>query len=226
MFQSGTASAHFAAPLTFTTASGPADLEFGDFNNDLRTDVAVANKTANSISILLGAPIGYFGSASSYSTGSNTGPGSLTNVDINRNGSDDVVYANQTSGTVGRMYGNGLGALGPAAAAFGGVSLANYIWAADLNSDGLKDMMVTRATTQNKLAKTINNGTGGWPNAGAGDNYNTGSGTTNPAGVVAADLNRDGFNDAVVANQGTNNVGILLNDGAARRQRFQWEPPR
>lgn len=57
----------------------------------------------------------------------------------------------------------------------------------------------------------LGNGTGTAFTAVTGSPFVTGSGTTAPVAIVAADFNGDGSTDLAVVNSNKNNVGILLN---------------
>lgn len=63
-----------------------------DFNGDGRLDLAVANATDNSVSILLGMPGGSFAPQKSYSAGSS--PLGLAVADFNGDGKLDLAFMN------------------------------------------------------------------------------------------------------------------------------------
>ena len=78
---------------------------------------------------------------------------------------------------------------------------------ADLNGDGIPDLIVANTGGNNVLVYP------GLPGGGFGPAMNDGNGFTvgtNPVAVIVADLN--GRPDLIVANEGSNDVSILLNE--------------
>src|ERR1043166_1309380 len=59
----------FAVGRTLATGAGPAAVAIGDLNHDGRSDLAVPNSGANSISILLGNGNGTFAPAVNFAAG-------------------------------------------------------------------------------------------------------------------------------------------------------------
>jgi hypothetical protein len=93
---------------TFTTASGspiavgiqPDAIVAGDFNNDGKLDLAIANYGDGTVTLLLGNGDGTFTpvSGSPYAVGK--GPFAITAADFNGDGKLDLAVANLTDGTV------------------------------------------------------------------------------------------------------------------------------
>ena len=82
---------------------------------------------------------------------------------------------------------------------------------ADLNGDGIPDLVVANSGGNNVLVYPgLGDGQFG-PALNGGHGFFTG---TNPTGITVADLNGDGRPDLVVANTGSNDVSILLGQGA------------
>ena len=79
---------------------------------------------------------------------------------------------------------------------------------ADLNGDGIPDLIVANSGSNNVLIYPgLGNGQFG-PALNGGHGFFTG---TNPVGITVADVDGDGRPDLVVANKGSNDVSILLN---------------
>src|SRR5262249_31587380 len=134
-------------------------------------------------------------------------------VDLIGNGQDDVILANQALDRVTVQYAQtgrsftqdrADGLLAPGAVAV-----------ADLNGDGINDLVVANSGGNNILVSP------GLPDGGFGPEINRGKGFfagPNPAGVTLADLDDDGLPDLVVANEGSNDVSILM----GQRQGADW----
>lgn len=145
---------------SFCAGPGPTALAAGDFNNDGKIDIAVANVNNNAVSVLLGNGDGSFQSAVSYSTGGGLVPSSILTLDINGDGILDLAVANQGSSNVSIMIGNGDGtfqespasappSLFPTVATVSGQSLGRSpvsIVAADVNGDGRLDLLTADNT--------------------------------------------------------------------------------
>ena len=71
----------FANQTTYPTSSAPISVAVGDFDNDTRLDLAVANINNNTVSILLGYGNGSFANQTTYPTGA--GPVSVAVGDFN-----------------------------------------------------------------------------------------------------------------------------------------------
>src|SRR5262249_33065310 len=79
---------------------------------------------------------------------------------------------------------------------------------ADLNGDGLPELIVANSGSNNVLVYPGLDGGQFGPALNVGHGFFTG---TNPVEVTVADVNGDGRPDLVVANKGSNDVSILLN---------------
>ena len=71
----------FAATAKIPVATNPSSVAVGDFNGDMKSDLAVSNVGNNSVSVLLGNGLGGFGSAVNFSVG--TTPRSVVVGDFN-----------------------------------------------------------------------------------------------------------------------------------------------
>jgi hypothetical protein len=87
-------------------------------------------------------------------------------------------------------------------------SAPRSVAAADVNGDGKSDIIVANYLAYN-VGILLNTGNGTFA---AQVTYSTGF-NSYPISVAAADVNGDGKADIIVANQGPDNVGVLLNTG-------------
>jgi len=191
----------FGSATDFPAGTGPVSVAKADFNRDGRIDLAVANRSSNNVSVLLGNGSGGFGAAANFNAGST--PQSVATGDFNLDGRADLVVANFSSEDVSVLLGNGSGGFG--AAANFNVGGANPIWVevADLNRDGRPDLAVANLDA-NTVTIRYGDGMGGFdpPN-----NYSAGA---SPASVAVGDFNQDGRPDLAVANVNSANVSVLL----------------
>ena len=88
---------------------------------------------------------------------------------------------------------------------------------ADVSGDGIKDLIIANSGSNNVLI---------YPGLGDGqfgDAVNGGHGFftgTNPAGITLADVNDDKKPDLVIANKGSNDVSILINQSSGNNITF------
>jgi hypothetical protein len=187
----------------YSTGNFPYVVVVGDFNNDGRLDVAVANNHDNTVSVYLGNGDGTFGTANTYAVGNR--PLGLAAGDFNHDGKLDLVVANNSDATVGVLIGNGDGTFqNEVTYAAGNGPYA--ISAGDFDRDGFLDVVVTNGS-DNTVSILLGNGDGTL------QTQDTDAVGTLPEGVYVEDLNGDGIADLAVVNTGDNAVGVLLGVG-------------
>jgi hypothetical protein len=199
----------------FTAASGspfpagvdPISVAVADFNGDGKPDLAVANYSSTTVTVLVGDGSGGFAEeASSPFTVGNT-PRSVVAADVNGDGNEDLVVSCESNVTV--LLGDGAGGFAPAAGSplpGGGYSVA----VADLNGDAKLDLALATSGSPGSVWVLLGDGVGGFSNA-PGSPFHVGS---SPESVVVADFNGDGAPDLATANLGSNDVTVLLANGA------------
>jgi hypothetical protein len=189
--------------------SEPASVVIGDFNNDGRLDIAVANSGADNIGVLLGNGNGTFSSPKSYSTGSGSFPYSIAIGDLNNDNQLDIVVANQGSNSFSVLLGFVNGTFfSPSNYLTGDGSQPLSIAVGDFNNDSRLDIIVANSGTGNAgihLGYISENFLLAPP-------YQTGL-LSRPTSIAVGDFDNDTQLDAVVANNGTNNVMILFGSG-------------
>jgi hypothetical protein len=198
----------FATQTTFPTGTGPVWVATGSFHtasNNQNIDLAVANQTAGTVSILLGNGDGTFQAKTDIATGS--GPASVLAKnfhDLNGLGALDLVVANHNDNTIFIYEGNGDGTFQkPSVIQLpSGYSPAGLA-AADFNGDGHLDLAVADEGNAT-VSVFLGNGDGTFQ---ARSDYATGN---SPVWVSANDLNGDSVIDLAVANKNDNTVSVLL----------------
>ncbi len=195
----------FGTKADYATGSNPSAVAIGSLNSntDAIADLAVANLTSNTVSVLLGAGDGTFGPGVEFPTG--VYPRSVAIGDLNADGKPDLAVANYNSNTVSVLLGNGLGAFGtrtdyPTGAAPYSVTIA------DVNGDGKPDL-ASADVSSNTVSVLLGNGSGTF---GAKTDFGAGNG---PNSVAVGDLNGDGKPELAVANQTSGTVSVLYNTG-------------
>jgi Flp pilus assembly secretin CpaC len=193
----------------------PIALAAVDLNNDGQLDLAVLNLNDSSISILLNQGNGNFAPA----TGSPIVPGTnqtngiaIATADLDRNGTVDLLVANQSSNNVTLLLGKGDGTFAPAGVS--PIATGNQpsaIVVADFNGDNNLDFAVANFA-DNTVSVFLGDGNGGFTQA-PGSPIALGGNARGPIAMVFADFNNDGKNDLAVVDRTTNQVSILLGNG-------------
>ena len=185
---------------TMATGTRPWGLGTADFDGDGNYDVAVANNTGNSVSILLGNANGTFKVAASYPTAA--GPDVLTIGDFDNDFLYDVVTSNGGANSVSWLRGNANGTLRAAVNTNVGAD-PEYVNTADFNNDGRLDLVVLQYQA-NSVRRLSGNGNGTFAMvADIAQNM--------PFGVATNDFNADVRYDIAIASSGANNMAVLLN---------------
>ncbi len=126
--------------VTYPLPTGPVAVVAGDFNNDHKADIAVANGNGTgSITVLLNSGTGTFPAYTEYAT-NGIGYG-LAVGDFNKDGNLDIVATNETENTVSVLLGNGTGAF-PTFATYATGSFPYGVTVGDFNGDGWPDIAV------------------------------------------------------------------------------------
>ncbi len=208
--------ATLAAQTDFTTGTRPSSVAIGDLNGDGRPDLAIANASSNSVSVLLnttppGATTPSYADRTDFTTGD--GPLSVAIGDLNGDGQPDLAIANSGSNTVTVLLNTTTpGATTPSYAAKTDFSTGDVPFSVaigDLNDDGKPDLAIANQADGN-VSVLLNTTTPAatMPSYAAKIDFATGDG---PLSVAIGDLNGDGQPELVIANEADGNVSVLLN---------------
>ena len=189
--------------VNFGVGIQPSYVAVGDFNNDSKQDMVIANAGAKTVSIRLGDGMGAFTGNVDIPVGFN--PSSIAIGDLNTDGIQDFVVGNFDSDNVSIKLGDGLGGFsgnlllavgdGPFSVAIG-----------DFNGDRKQDL-VSANKNSNNITIRLGDGLGGF---GVSTHFPVGLG---PNAVAIGDFNKDGILDLATANQNSNNISILMGNG-------------
>ena len=149
----GTFTPAAGSPFSTGSSTAPWAIVAADFNGDTYTDLAVANFTAGTVTILLGNGTGRFTPAPGAALTSGKNPVAMLTADFNGDGSPDLAVLNNTGGGVGNVA----VLLGSLTGAFKAAANSPYttgtnpmaIAAIDFNGDGLLDLAVANTTDEN-----------------------------------------------------------------------------
>jgi hypothetical protein len=195
----GNGEGSFVQGAPYKAGTGPTGLTVADINGDKLPDLLVGNAFGD-VYVLLEEGNGIFH------------PPTITDQTValavtHPNGSTTptFIFSDQSSDSVVVLSGSQ-----PAAVVgdrTSGLRVPGAPVLADLNGDGVPDLIVANTGGNNVLVYP------GLPGGGFGQALNDGNGFftgTNPVAVIVANLN--GRPDLIVANKGSNDVSILLNE--------------
>jgi hypothetical protein len=186
-------------PDPFTIAAGldPTGMTVADINHDGKPDLLVSNAYGDLL-VLVGNGDGTF--QPFHESDRNVALAVLPNGSP----TPDFIYADQGLDQVVVDYGGGQTSV--LANHSSGLLAPDAVALADLNGDGIPDLIVANSGSNNVLVYPgLGNGQFS-PSLNGGQGFFTG---TNPVGITVANLN--GRPDLVIANRGSNDVSILLN---------------
>ncbi len=194
--------------------SHPQCVTIADFNKDSLLDIAVVNFWNNNMDVFLGFGNGSLDTKTVYSTGSASFPNSITAGDFNKDGRMDIVVANQGTDNVAVFL------------AFDYVTFTNYIIyvpgflpnpsyvvTGDFNNDYQLDIAVVNLALYffgiGNLGIYLGYGNGTFSQQ---ISYPTGY-LSYPTSLAIGDFDNDNYLDIVVANSGTNSIGVFMGYG-------------
>jgi len=195
---------------TLTVGSQPRAFAVADFNGDGALDLAVTNQSDPGTLILLpGDGHGNFSLANQRQFTTGHGPDAMTAADFNGDGRPDLAIVNQFTNNVTVLLGDGAGGFTTATGSpFAAGASAVAIVAGDFNGDGVVDLAIANQNS-NDVTVLLGDGTGSFSPA-SGSPFAAGS---TPFSIGAADFNKDGKLDLVIANQGSSDVTLLIGNG-------------
>ncbi len=185
--------------------SANADIAAGDFKSPGSggAGLVIANPATNTVTVQ-GNPFGF--SPPAYAVGEK--PAGVATPDLNGDGADDLVVANEASDNLSVLINNGSGAFGaamPVALGSAG-SGPGEVGIGDFNGDGHADVAVALQSSA-AVAVLLGNGEGG---LGTPTTVSVGS---QPTGVGVGDFNGDEALDLAVPSGGNSEVAIALGNG-------------
>ncbi len=195
----------FAARVDYTTGILPRSVAIADIDGDGKLDLAVANYSSNTISVLRNTGVSgtvSFAAKADYATGSN--PQSVATGDVDGDGRPDLAVANYVSNTVSILRNTSTSGTVSFAAKldYATGSGPQSVAIGDVDGDGKPDLAVA-SNTVSVLRNTSTNGVVSFVTKA---DYPTGSG---PQSVAIGDLDGDGKVDMAVANIYDNTISVF-----------------
>jgi uncharacterized protein YjdB len=216
-------SVSFATKVDFTAGVNSHFLTSGDIDGDGKSDIAVSNFSAATVSVFRNtSTAGTISTASfaakvDFTVGS--GPMELIHADIDASGKPDLIVLNKNSGTVSVLRNTGTsGSISTGTFAgkvdFNVGSSPAGLDIGDIDGDSKPDVVVVNSTT-NLISILRNTATSGAITSGTFASYVNFTTNTAPFFVAAGDLDGDGRPDIVAANAGSSNLSIFRNNPLA-----------
>jgi hypothetical protein len=193
----------------FAAGTGPRSVAVGDFNDDGRPDLAVANAFSGDVSVLLANGADTFAKATSYPAGDgHSQPQSVALGDFNGDAHPDLAAANNATANVAVLLA-GPGGTFSFPLAFPTGDFSRSVAVGDFDRDRHVDLAVANnggIFGPGDVSVLVGDGNGSFPRTVDFD------AAQHPISVVTGDFNNDGQPDLAVANSGSNNVSVLIND--------------
>jgi hypothetical protein len=206
------------------------DVAIGDFNKDGNRDLAFANHERKYFTVLLGNGRGSFTPApkSPFPVAGIPHVHGIATGDFNRDGRLDIVTDSWGDDKVEVIFGDSVH-LFKTSGVFIKVGKRPYQRhrVADLNDDGMDDIVTTN-TESNNATVLLTNGKGGF-NETVGSPFPCGD---NPFGIAIGDINADGKPDLAIINSpgsmagghGRNGLTVLFGDGTGKFTTMKGSP--
>jgi hypothetical protein len=138
----------FSPVTTYSTGnnSAPRSVFVADVNSDNKPDLIIANQNANNVGVLFNVGNGTFGPQTTYYTGNNSSPISVSVADVNYDSKPDILVAHYGTNTIGLLLNVGDGTFLPQTTCPARAnSRPQSISVSDVNNDSKVDVIVANS---------------------------------------------------------------------------------
>jgi hypothetical protein len=214
VYSLGSGDGHLASPVGVTAASTFTDLKVADVNKDGKPDLIVAmlgdgSPGAGKVGVLInqfGTGSANFAPLATWGVG-NARPNAVAAGDLNKDGIVDLAAVDQSTGSIYVVLGKADGTY--TSPTFDALNSTGLLLAADLNHDGVADLITSGYPNQVLVADGVGDGT-----IGSATPYTI---RGNAWALTLADVNGDGLPDLLTAGvdvaQPLVNVLLARSDG-------------
>ncbi len=212
-------SSSFAAKVDFTTGISPFAVAIGDIDGDGIPDLAVANFSSNTVSIIRNTSIPGSITASSFAAkvdfATGTNPYSLAIGDLDGDNKPDLAVSNQGANSISLLRNTAtIGSISSGSFAtkvdFATGTSPYFLALGDLDGDGKSDIAVANqgSNSISVFQNTSTNGSISTSSFAPKVDFTTGS---QPYLVTIGDIDGNGKPDLVASNNASNNLSIFRN---------------
>ena len=204
----------FGQSSSYPTGASPGGIAVGDFKNRGAVDLAIANQSSDSITILLntGTGSGLFTAGTTITLPAGSAPTGIAVGDFDGDHNQDLAVTSYNNNQIFVFLGNGDGTFqGPRTFAAHVGPNPTGIVVADFNRDGADDIAVINSGSFT-VTVLLGDGSGMGFAATSYDSYSP-HGLPHANGLAVGDFNRDGYPDLAVAFSSVNFATVLLNQG-------------
>ncbi|MEU0744795.1 glycoside hydrolase domain-containing protein [Streptomyces sp. NPDC006134] len=199
---------------------GMTDLTAGDFNGDGRADLVAVEVSSGKLWLYPGTGAGTLKTRVLIGTGGWNGMEDLAVGDFTKDGRDDVVAVEKSTGKLWLYKGTGSGLASRVEIGTGGWNGMSNVFAGDFNGDGVADV----GASENETGKLfLYPGRGDGTISGLGGRVEIGTGGWNGMNKVVSpgDMNRDGRADVVATEKSTGKLWLYKGTGSGLASRVE-----
>lgn len=228
----GRGNGSFAPGVTLRTGASPYDVQIADLDRDGDRDVITSNNGSDDVTVLSGLVPGGAGDGTfplPVAFAADADANAVAVADLNVDGIVDAVTSDSGASGISVLLGEGSRGIGNGAfaAALHFATGTNEPWSvrlADVNSDGVLDVLTVDSSTDD-VALLLGQSTNGMPDGTFADPASFATAGSSPIALLVADLDGDRILDLVTCNLGSDNISVLEGRGTGGAGDGTFEAP-